>query len=131
MEETKPKILLAEDEEPLRELYRMRFEVEDFDVIFAKDGEEALLRTRQEKPDVILLDIMMPKKSGMEVLKELKEDPSTSNIPVIMLTVLSNEKIKQEALELGAEYLVKVQVQPKEVVDFIKRKIEFMRKDKQ
>jgi len=131
MEETKPKILLAEDEEPLRELYRMRFEVEDFDVIFAKDGEEALLRTRQEKPDVILLDIMMPKKSGMEVLKELKGDPSTSNIPVIMLTVLSNEKIKQEALELGAEYLVKVQVQPKEVVDFIKRKIEFMRKDKQ
>ena len=109
----------------------MRFEVEDFDVIFAKDGEEALLRTRQEKPDVILLDIMMPKKSGMEVLKELKEDPSTSNIPVIMLTVLSNEKIKQEALELGAEYLVKVQVQPKEVVDFIKRKIEFLRKDKQ
>lgn len=130
MEETKPKILLAEDEEPLRELYRMRFEVEDFDVIFAKDGEEALLKTRQEKPDIILLDIMMPKKSGMEVLKELKEDPSTSNIPVIMLTVLSNEKIKQEALELGAEYLVKVRVQPKEVVDFIKKKIELKRKTK-
>lgn len=131
MEEVKPKILLAEDEEPLRELYRMRFEVENFNVIFAKDGEEALLKTRQEKPDVILLDIMMPKKSGMEVLKELKEDPSTLNIPVIMLTVLSNEKIKQEALELGAEYLVKVRVQPKEVVDFIKKKIEIKKKAEQ
>lgn len=123
MAEEKIKILMAEDEEALRELYKLRFDCENFEVVYAKDGEEALEKALTLKPDIILLDIMMPKKSGMEVLEELKKNPQTSNIPVIMLSVLLNEKVRQDALSLGASYLIKGQVQPHGVVEMIKEKL--------
>ena len=116
-----PVILIAEDEEELRNLYKLRLEYESFKVIFAPNGEAAVERALKDKPDLILLDIMMPQKSGMEVLKELKDRIETSTIPVIMLTVLPHEEVKKQALDLGAiHYLVKSRVTPSEVVKIIK-----------
>jgi len=117
----KTKILIAEDEEPLRELYKMKFEFVGFQVILAQDGEEALEKTRKEKPDVVLLDIMMPKKSGMDTLEELKKDSKTKDTPVIMLTALFQEAVKNEALSIGASaYLVKSQVMAQDMVKLVK-----------
>lgn len=116
-----PTILIAEDEQELRDLYALRLECESFKVVFASNGEEALEKTLKEKPDLILLDIMMPKKSGMEVLKELKSKPETSKIPVIMLTVLPHEEVKKQASDLGAiHYLIKSRITPSNVVKLIK-----------
>lgn len=117
------KILIAEDEKDLRDLYKMRFELESFETIFAKDGEEALEKVKKEKPDVMLLDIMMPKKSGMEVLEELKKDSSTKDMPVVVLTALPNKKLEEEATSLNASYLVKSQVIPTDVVKIVKEKL--------
>jgi len=120
----KPKILIAEDEKALLDLYKLRFEYESCSVLFAQNGEEALNLAKKEKPDLILLDVMMPKKSGMEVLKELKNDSSTSKIPVIVLTALFQENIKEEALKIGAnDYLVKSHSSPSEVVRVVKEKL--------
>ncbi len=120
----KPKILIAEDEKSLIDLYKLRFEYESLKVLFAQDGEEALGLAKKEKPNLVLLDVMMPKKSGMEVLKELKNDPETSKIPVIVLTALFQENIKKEALDIGAsDYLVKSHSSPSEVVRVVKEKL--------
>lgn len=123
MENNTPKILIAEDETALRDLYKMRLELEGFKVISACDGKEALLKIKNEKPDLVLLDIMMPEMSGMEVLDEVKADASVANIPIIILSVLFNEDVKRQALEKGADYLIKGQVQPKKVADVIKEKL--------
>lgn len=118
------KILFADDEKALRELYKTRLEMEPFDVIFAEDGEEALEKIRKEKPDLILLDIMMPKKDGLAVLEEIKKDLSIPNVPVVMLTVLADEAVRNKAFELGAKYyLVKSETVPLEVVKLIRQEL--------
>ncbi len=124
MKEQTKKILFADDEESLRELYKIRFESESFKVIFAKDGEEALEKIYKEKPNLILLDIMMPKKNGLEVLEQIKKDPAVADIPVVMLTVLGDEGIRNNAFNLGAKYyLVKSDVVPLEVVKLIRQEL--------
>jgi len=111
------KILIAEDEEGLRELYKLRFELESFDVSFAKDGEEAMEKAKEEKPDLVLLDIMMPKKSGIKVLQEMRKNPTTKKIPVVILSVLSEDNFKTKAKKLGANaYLVKADIMASDVV---------------
>ena len=87
MEEEKT-ILLVDDDLTLREMYEERMKAEGFNIIQATNGEEALKRARESKPHVILLDIMMPKVNGFDVLKELKSDPELKDIPVIVLTAL-------------------------------------------
>ena len=82
------KILIAEDDEFLLKVYRMTLEQEKFDVVIAKDGEESLKQAAKETPDLILLDILMPKKDGFDVLKELKENEDLKDIPVIILSNL-------------------------------------------
>ncbi len=115
------KILLADDEKAIRDLYKLRFEQESFKAIFAKDGEEALKKIKKVKPDLVLLDIMMPKMSGLNVLEEMKKNPSTKDIPVVMLTVLSDDEARNKAFDLGAKYyLVKSEVVPLEVVKAIR-----------
>lgn len=111
------KILIAEDEEELRELYKLKLESEFVNIIFSVDGEDTLLKVSTEKPDLILLDIMMPKKTGIEVLRELKSKPETSDIPVVILTSLPHEAIREEASELGVRnFLVKSEVTPSQVL---------------
>lgn len=124
IESKSKKILFADDEESLRELYKLRLAPESFDVIFAVDGEDALEKIYKEKPDLILLDIMMPKKNGLEVLEQIKKDPTVADIPVVMLTVLGDEGIRNNAFNLGAKYyLVKSDVVPLEVVKIIRQEL--------
>ena len=115
------KVLLVEDDINLAEVYRSRLELEGFDVRHVNNGENALASVVEFKPDLILLDAMMPKINGFDVLDILRNTPETMNVRVIMLTALSQIKDKQRATELGADdYLVKSQVVISDVVDRIK-----------
>ena len=114
------KIALIEDDTSIREMYQMKLEMEGYNVVCADDGEKALEVIKKENPDLVLLDILMPKKDGFEVLKELKDshDSGVKSIPVVMLTNLSNREDIAEAEKLGAvDYLVKAKITPSEVAD--------------
>ncbi|MDN5835126.1 MAG: response regulator [bacterium] len=121
MEDNKKRILLVEDDTALAAVYRSRLELEGFEIKEVNDGENALSAAVSFKPDLILLDAMMPKISGFDVLDILRNTPDTTNIRVIMLTALSQPKDKQRAEDLGADdYLVKSQVVISDVVDRVK-----------
>jgi DNA-binding response OmpR family regulator len=101
-------VLIADDEEGIRVLCRVNLELTDLDVIEAADGAEALAKARSERPDVILLDVMMPIMDGWEVLHQLKADPETASIPVIMLTARTSEADQIRAWGEGViDYLSK------------------------
>jgi len=119
--DTKKKILLVEDDTALAAVYKSRLELEGFDIREVNNGEEALSAAIDFKPDLILLDAMMPKISGFDVLDILRNTPETTNIRVIMLTALSQPKDKERAEALGVDdYLVKSQVVIGDVVERIK-----------
>jgi two-component system, OmpR family, alkaline phosphatase synthesis response regulator PhoP len=108
MTEAKGRVLLVEDDRFLRKAAAARLREEGFDVLTAADGEEALRIARAETPDLVLLDLIMPKMQGFEVLTTLKADEATSGIPVVVLSNLGQERDIQEALAAGAvAYLVK------------------------
>jgi two-component system phosphate regulon response regulator PhoB len=118
---TGKKILLVEDDEGLASVYQTRLEAEGFTVRRVPNGEDALASAIEFKPDLILLDAMMPKVSGFDVLDILRNTPETTNIRIVMLTALSQEADQQRAEELGVdEYLVKSQVVIADVVERIK-----------
>ena len=106
---TRPvRILLAEDDRILRKAGEVSLRKKGYEVIAAVDGEDALAKTRDHKPDLILLDVIMPKMHGFDVLSALKSDPSVRNIPVIMLTNLEQPADVKRAADAGAHsYLVK------------------------
>lgn len=111
MDSQKKKILLVEDDVALASVYRSRLEIEGFEINEVHNGEEALSAAVSFKPDLILLDAMMPKISGFDVLDILRNTPETMNVKVIMLTALSQPKDKERAEQLGVDdYLVKSQV---------------------
>lgn len=119
--EEKKKILLVEDDTSLAAVYRSRLELEGFETREVNNGEDALSAAVDFKPDLILLDAMMPKISGFDVLDILRNTPDTANIRVIMLTALSQPKDKERAENLGVDdYLVKSQVVIGDVVDRVK-----------
>ena len=119
--EVKKKILLVEDDGALASVYLSRLELEGFDVQHVANGEQALSTAVDFKPDLIVLDAMMPKIDGFDVLDILKNTPETMNVRVIMLTALSQPKDKLRAESLGADdYLVKSQVVISDVVERIK-----------
>ena len=121
MEEVKKKILLVEDDEALAGVYKSRLEIEGFETAWASNGENALSEAIAFKPDLILLDAMMPKTSGFDVLDILRNTPETANIHVIMLTALSQPKDKERAEALGVDdYLVKSQVVIGDVVERVR-----------
>lgn len=119
---TKPKkILLVEDDDALAAVYQTRLEAEGFELRRVPNGEEALAATIAFKPDLILLDVMMPEVSGFDVLDILRNTPETVDVRVIMLTALSQDSDKERAMALGVDdYLVKSQVVIADVVDRIK-----------
>ena len=120
-ESQKKKVLLVEDDTSLSSVYRARLELEGFDVREVHDGEEALTATLEYKPDIILLDAMMPKINGFDVLDILRNTSETTNVRVIMLTALSQAKDKERAESLGVdEYMVKSQVVISDVVARVK-----------
>ena len=119
--ETKKKILLVEDDVALSGVYKSRLQMEDFTVHEVNNGEQALSAALAFQPDLILLDAMMPKISGFDVLDILRNTPETANIRIIMLTALSQPKDKERAESLGVDdYLVKSQVVIGDVVDRVK-----------
>lgn len=119
--DTKKKILLVEDDVALSAVYRSRLELEGFEVREVNNGEDALSSAVEFHPDLILLDAMMPKISGFDVLDILRNTAGTTNIKVIMLTALSQPKDKERAESLGVDdYLVKSQVVIGDVVDRVK-----------
>ena len=121
MEASKKKILLVEDDTALAAVYRSRLELEGFEINEVNNGEDALSAAMSFKPDLILLDAMMPKISGFDVLDILRNTPDTTNIRVIMLTALSQPKDKERAEQLGVDdYLVKSQVVISDVVARVK-----------
>jgi CheY-like chemotaxis protein len=111
------KILLVEDDNNLREIYQARLQAEGYVIVSAKDGEEALVVAKAEKPDLIISDVMMPKISGFEMLDILRNTPNLRNIKVIMLTALGQAEDQSRANHLGADrYLVKSQVTLEDIV---------------
>ena len=117
----KKRILLVEDDQALAGVYVSRLQLEGFEVRHVINGEEALSAALDYKPDLIVLDAMMPKISGFDVLDILRNTAETANVRVIMLTALSQAKDKETAQKLGADdYLVKSQVVIGDVVERIK-----------
>lgn len=109
--DTKKKILLVEDDAALATVYKTRLEAEGFDVRHVDNGEDALTNAIDYRPDLIVLDVMMPKIDGFDVLDILRQTPETTSMRVVMLTALSQAKDKERAEQLGADdYLVKSQV---------------------
>jgi len=120
----KRKILLVEDDETLAQVYKQRLELEGFNVQHVNNGENALDAAVKFLPDLILLDVMMPKLNGFDVLDILRNTPSTHNIHIIMLTALSQPKDAERAKELGADdFMVKSQVVISDVVARIKHQL--------
>jgi DNA-binding response OmpR family regulator len=119
------KILLVEDDINLRDIYSARFTAEGYQVITASDGEEALATAVRERPDLIILDVMMPKISGFDVLDILRSTPETKQTKVIMMTALSQETDRKRGESLGAnKYLIKSQVTLEDVVNTAKEMME-------
>ncbi len=115
----KQKVLIIEDDIPLRDMYQARLEMEDYKVLVASNGEEGLSRATEEKPNLILLDLMMPKISGLDVLDILKSTEATKKVPLIVLTALPTNKTK--TLVYGAEdYLVKSECTLEDVVNKVR-----------
>jgi CheY-like chemotaxis protein len=115
------KILIIEDDPLMSRMYQQIFSFDKHEVEVADDGEQGILRAKEFKPTVIMLDVMMPKLNGFEVLDRLKLDPELKAIPVIMLTNLSSDQDAQTAMLKGAvRYIVKNQHDPKEVSKMVK-----------
>lgn len=115
------RILLVEDDDALASVYVTRLQAENFDVRRVSNGEDALATALTYKPDLVLLDVMMPKVSGFDVLDILRNTPETGNLKIIMLTALSQQSDKDRAESLGVDdYLVKSQVVIADVVERIR-----------
>lgn len=116
------RILLVEDDDALANVYVTRLQAEGFDTRRINNGEEALATVKTYQPDLVLLDIMMPKVSGFDVLDQLRRTPDTAKTKVIMLTALSQDSDKERAKQLGVDdYLVKSQVVIADVIERIRQ----------
>lgn len=120
----KPKILLIEDDLSLLEMYTKKFELEGFEVITARSGEEGLEAAKSNHPNIILLDLLLPRVKGLDVLILLSKDSSTENIPVLVLTNVADSSQSKKATEYGArEFLVKAMHTPEQIVQKVKNYI--------
>ncbi|MFA5742443.1 MAG: response regulator [Candidatus Paceibacterota bacterium] len=116
------KILLVEDDRFLRELMSQKILKMGNDLVVAVDGEEGVSKTKEEKPEIVLLDLMLPGIDGFGVLSQIKADPETAGIPVIILSNLGQKEDIDRALKLGAvDFLVKAHFTPQEIIDKIEQ----------
>lgn len=114
-------ILIVEDEEYLAKMYQVEFELNDFKVVWAQDGEDGFNKAAAMQPRLIVTDIMVPKLDGLSLLKKLKTDPKTQAIPVVIVTNYGDQKNMKDAFSNGAaDFVVKYYATPKEVVEKIK-----------
>ncbi len=116
------KILLVEDDKFLRELISKKLKSADYEVIETTDGESAIIKAKELKPDLVLLDLILPGVDGFEVLAKIKEDPAVGQIPVIILSNLSQQEEVERALNLGAaDFLIKAHFIPNEIIEKIEK----------
>lgn len=122
MESKNKTILLVDDDSTIANLYKERLEIENYNIILAENGSEAVDKISEIKPDLVLLDIMMPKIGGLDVLDFIRSHEDLRKIPVIVFTALSSEGSKIDGLIKGADdYVIKTKITPKEVVEKIKK----------
>lgn len=127
-QQKKPKVLLIEDDIFLVKMYKEKFDMEGFQLLVAEDGEIGLKMALEEKVNLIILDLMIPKLPGIELLRKLRESDNGKNIPVIVLTNLAEKDKKQQAMELGAkEFLVKANLTPGELIKNVKGLLDFLK----
>lgn len=116
------KILLIEDDLPLVRMYQIVLRKAGFEVVNALDGEEGLQKLKTEKPELVLLDLVMPKVDGFAVLKEVQNDSNYAKIPILCLSVLHQIEDMERAKSLGAvDFLVKTEVTPEEMINRVKK----------
>ena len=120
---SKPTILVVDDERHIVELVRFNFEKEGYNVITACDGREANKRAQEEKPDLIVLDVMLPEMDGFEVCQAIQKDTEMSEIPIIMLTARSEEIDKILGLEIGADDYITKPFSPRELLARVKARL--------
>lgn len=121
-----PHILLVDDDAFLSHIHKMKFEMEGFKVSLAEDGEAGVSDAKKKKPDIILLDVLMPKMDGFQALAKLKKTKETAHIPVILLTNLGQKKEVARGFTLGAaDYLIKAHSKPSETVEKVKRILKY------
>ena len=114
-------LLLIEDDPLMLRMYKKLFELEGYEILLASGGQEGVVKAIENKPALILLDIMMPKMDGFEVLKSLKGNNNTKDIPVVVLTNLAGQQDAERALTMGAKkYIIKSEQDPKEVAKMVK-----------
>jgi len=116
---SKKKILFVEDEPELVDLMKLRLESSDYDFISAYDGEEGLKKAYQEKPDLILLDVLLPKLDGLTICRRLKDDPKKKHIPVIIVSASGGRDLPERCQAAGAEHLIIKPFDAKELLDNI------------
>lgn len=119
---SKNKVLIIEDDDHVSKVYDIKLKMEGIDTFIARDGEEGVKVCITEKPDLVLLDLMLPKKDGFEVLEELKKDSSgCKHVPVIILSNLGQQSDREKAEKLGAtEYLVKADIRISDIIEKVK-----------
>lgn len=122
MADKKIHVLLIEDDNFLVNIYKTKFEMEGFKVSVSENGEAGLVEIKKKKPDIVLLDILLPKMDGFTVLEKVKNDKEIKDIPVILLTNLGQKDDVQKGLDLGAaDYLIKAHFKPSETVDKVRK----------
>ncbi|MCK4919043.1 MAG: response regulator [Candidatus Pacebacteria bacterium] len=120
-ENSETKVLIIEDDVYISEMYKIKFESENYKTVITNNGSEVINLIKKEKPNIILLDIVMPVMDGFDVLKIIKSNKKFNNIPVVMLTNLSQKESIERVFELGAKgYIVKSHFTPSEVVKKVK-----------
>lgn len=118
------KILIIEDEEIILDLMQKKLSQEGYETSVAKDGKEGLKAMRGIKPDLVLLDIVMPEMGGFEVMKEMRKDSDLKNIPVIVVSNSGQPVEIDKARELGAkDWLIKTEFDPQEVIDKVRKQL--------
>jgi two-component system phosphate regulon response regulator PhoB/two-component system alkaline phosphatase synthesis response regulator PhoP len=122
MDEHKKRILIIEDDEHVSKVYEMKFSKEGYNTVLVVNGERAVEKVTSEKPDLIILDLMVPKKDGFAILEEIKKNPSTASIPVLVLSNLGGKGDQERALGLGAnDYMIKVENSMQDVIERAKK----------
>lgn len=124
MSPPKPRILIVDDEADLVSVLRMGLEIEGFDVMSASDGEEGLRRAREDRPDLMVLDLMLPKMDGYKVCRALKFDERFKSMPIFILSARSGEQDRRLALDMGADAFVTKPYDMAELVSRIRHRLE-------
>lgn len=119
------KVLIIEDDPFLIDLYLSKFSGEGFNVSVANDGETGLKKIQEEKPEIIILDVILPGMDGFAILKKIKEDKELKDIPVVLLTNIGQKEEIEKGLQMGAsQYLIKAHHSPAEVTEIVKKILE-------